>query len=250
MSHRENEEDWVDDYDQDDYDYENEDERKLVYNNMCSDDDDDCKSYDYLNERYKKRIVKNIVVNLPKLSADGIHEEPPYSKQPEVKLNLPSGGWSVKKVEVSDMTNDMPSLSDSKLKIDKKKFSSSRGGEWKKMTDFCSSFEEQASIEVPVEQEFVKVIKKSKERVPRPIPFVEEKEKEGPPLRNLKCTKMCNSGKQCKRIDCNFAHSLEEFNPITCRFQSRCKNPHICTFKHDSETKENYLARFQSLQKK
>ena len=92
------EEDWVEDCDQDTYDFENEDEaeRKLVYNNMCSDEEDE-QSNSHINARYKKRIVKNIFVNLPRMSTeDGPQEE--SKEETSVKLNLQSGGWSVKRL--------------------------------------------------------------------------------------------------------------------------------------------------------
>ena len=249
------EEDWVEDCDQDTYDFENEDEaeRKLVYNNMCSDEEDE-QSNSHINARYKKRIVKNIFVNLPRMSTEDVPQEE-SKEETSVKLNLQSGGWSVKKVEVDDMANGMPSLSDSKLQTPKKKFSASRDGGWKKMTDFFSSFEEQNYNQTPqqaTQEDEFKVVRKSKERAPRVAPqpiVVEERRPQLEAPRNMKCTKMCNSGKDCKRPSCNFAHNIDEFNPITCRFQSRCKNPQLCTFKHDAETKENYLSRFQTLQK-
>jgi hypothetical protein len=251
-------EDWVEDCDQDTYDFENEDdtERKLVFNNMCSDDEDE-QSSSHINARYKKRIVKNIFVNLPRMSNE---DAPPQEESKEdtgVKLNLQSGGWSVKKVEVDEMASALPSLSDSKLQTPKKKFSASRDGGWKKMTDFFSSIEEQNYNQAPpppppqaTQEDEFKVVRKSKDRVPRVAPVVvEERRLQLETPRNMKCTKMCNSGKDCKRPGCNFAHSMEEFNPITCRFQSRCNNKEKCTFKHDAETKENYLLRLQTLQK-
>jgi len=248
-------EDWVEDCDQDTYDFENEDEveRKLVFNNMCSDDEDE-QSNSHINARYKKRIVRNIFVNLPRMDNENAPLQEELKEDAGVKLNLQSGGWSVKKVKVDDMASALPSLSDSKLQTPKKKFSASRDGGWKKMTDFFSSFEEQNYNQAPppqaIQEEEFKVVRKSKDRVPRvaPPPIGEERRPQLEPPRNMKCTKMCNSGKDCKRPGCNFAHSIDEFNPITCRFQSRCKNSG-CTFKHDSETKENYLSRIQALQK-
>lgn len=252
MPRRENEdeivdEDWVDDGDQDDYDIEDEEERKLAYENMCSDDDENQKPISYLNDRYKKRIVKNVVVNLPTMSSE-VKQETMYAHDGTVKLNLPSGGWAVKKVDVEPMCDSMPSLSDSKLKAPtKKKFSSSREGGWKKMSDFFAPFEEQ-QLPPLVEEEFVKVVKKSRERVAK-LPAVTEEPRQSEPTRNMKCTKMCNSGKDCKRPGCNYAHSMDEFNPIECKFQTRCKNPHTCTFKHNFETKENFLGRIKTLQR-
>ena len=256
MPRRENDdeyvdEDWVDDGDQDEYDIENEEERKFAYGNMCSDDDDDenREPISYLNDRYKKRIVKNVVVNLPTMSSE-VKQETQYAHDGSVKLNLPSGGWAVKKVEAVPIYAGTPSLSDSKLKAPtKKKFSSSREGGWKKMTDFFSPFEEQSPpVSALAEEEFVKVVKKSRERTAK-LPVIAEEKPQFEAPRNLKCTKMCNSGKDCKRPGCNYAHSMDEFNPIECKFQTRCKNPQSCTFKHSFESKDNFLARIRTIQR-
>lgn len=255
------EENWVDECDQDEYDVETEEERKSTYNNMCSDEDEH-EPVDYLNNRYKRRIVKSVVVNLPMLASDSPHQETPPAEDETPKLKLPSGGWSVQKMSVADISSDTPTLSDSKLKVGKKKFSFGRTGEWKKMADLFSGtghdlaevpppFETQQPAHAPqkVEEAFVKVEKRSRERAQRPLPVLDVPVPAEAP-RNLKCTKMCNAGKDCKRRpECNYAHSMDEFNPVTCKFQSRCKNVAECNFKHDFETKEAFLARSKALPK-
>jgi len=244
-------ENWVDECDQDEYDVETEEERKTTYNNMCSDEDEN-EPADYLNSRYKRRIVKSVIVNLPMLTVDSPRHESltSTSEVDAVKLKLPSGGWSIQKLSVQDVSSDTPTLSDSKLKIGKKKFSSGRTGEWKKMTDFFSNVAHEPIELPPKEEAFVKVEKRSRERsAPRPFPVAEAPPPTEAP-RNLKCTKMCNSGKDCKRRpECNYAHTIEEFNPVLCKFQSRCKNVYECNFKHDFETKEAFLARTKALPK-
>ena len=81
----------------------------------------------------------------------------------------------------------------------------------------------------------------------------------------LKCTKACNfalktnvTGKYgtCYRSTCTFAHSLEELNDPMCEFDIMCrykqgrynKNGEFdvtlkCTFRHRSETREEWLGR-------
>jgi hypothetical protein len=49
--------------------------------------------------------------------------------------------------------------------------------------------------------------------------------------------KKCKKGKLC-----NFAHNIEELQPTSCKWAEECKR-HGCTYKHDYETKEEYIAR-------
>lgn len=245
-------EDWIDECDQDEepYEFETEEQRKSVYNNMCSDEDDAPETVDYVNERYKRRIIKSVIVNLPTMASDvptACCEGDNTEDTP--KLNLPSGGWAVKNIVVSDIASDMPSLSESKLKQGKKKFAFSREGEWKKMTNFFSDpVPEYCEPPPKLDDEFVKVEKKSRERIQRPPQQFEVPHPQSETPRNLKCTKMCNAGEGCRRrSECNYAHTMEEFNPVGCRFQGRCKNVRECKFKHDFETKEAYLDRIKAL---
>jgi len=83
--------------------------------------------------------------------------------------------------------------------------------------------------------------------------------------KKLKCTKACNfvlknpiTGKYgtCYRSICTFAHSLEELNDPMCEFNRMCRYKHgrynkngefdvtlKCTFRHISETREEWLER-------
>ena len=60
-----------------------------------------------------------------------------------------------------------------------------------------------------------------------------------------KNTKMCSFGENCKKRGkgCNYAHTLDEFSPVECRFQGNCKNRSTCGFKHGDESKEDFLTR-------
>jgi hypothetical protein len=59
----------------------------------------------------------------------------------------------------------------------------------------------------------------------------------------FKFTRMCNFANSCKRTNCSFAHTLDQFTPVECRFQDKCKTKDTCRFRHSSETKEAFLAR-------
>lgn len=83
--------------------------------------------------------------------------------------------------------------------------------------------------------------------------------------KKLKCTKACNfalknpiTGKYgtCYRSACTFAHYLEELNDPMCEFDGMCRYKHgrynkngefdvtmKCTFRHTSETREEWLRR-------
>lgn len=72
---------------------------------------------------------------------------------------------------------------------------------------------------------------------------------------NLYKTRFCNNT-FCKKIDCDFAHSIEEINTIDCFHKERCRQVfekdgilknksslNFCKYKHPNETKEQYLYR-------
>ena len=44
-------------------------------------------------------------------------------------------------------------------------------------------------------------------------------------------------------MNCMFAHTFEQFNPTSCKFDKKCRNFQNCTFKHSSETKSEYIKR-------
>ena len=64
------------------------------------------------------------------------------------------------------------------------------------------------------------------------------------PVFNSSKTKMCKWKEKCrKKCSCNFAHTFEEWNPIPCSFDGRCKNKQ-CKFWHKkTETKEQLYQR-------
>ena len=56
-----------------------------------------------------------------------------------------------------------------------------------------------------------------------------------------KRSKLCNillEKGSCYRAVCNFAHSLEEFNPVKCVFSSSCNYINTCPYIHPNETIE------------
>jgi hypothetical protein len=64
-------------------------------------------------------------------------------------------------------------------------------------------------------------------------------------------TRMCKFMSTCRRRDtCTFAHSLDEFSPVQCRF-SKCRSFESCRFFHPSlESKQNYITRSSKLQQR
>ena len=64
---------------------------------------------------------------------------------------------------------------------------------------------------------------------------------------DLKNTRMCSWGAKCKRDKCTFAHSLAEFSPVKCKFDTRCTHRSDCRYFHGScETKEQFIQRTTS----
>lgn len=63
--------------------------------------------------------------------------------------------------------------------------------------------------------------------------------------KRTRCTKMCEDvvyGNSCSSEICGFAHTLEEFRPRECKFDTRCRNEN-CKFIHSHEDKQQYLDR-------
>jgi len=49
---------------------------------------------------------------------------------------------------------------------------------------------------------------------------------------------------KCKNSSCNFAHSMNDYNPPVCIYQASCKNGNTCKFFHNKvETKDGYYLR-------
>lgn len=65
------------------------------------------------------------------------------------------------------------------------------------------------------------------------------------PSHNKVKTRMCNFAERCRRPECDYAHTLEEYSPIECKFRT-CRKPE-CRFYHPStESKSEFLVRFRS----
>ena len=63
--------------------------------------------------------------------------------------------------------------------------------------------------------------------------------------KRLKNTRMCkfilDKGK-CPRLKCNFAHTLDELETVSCLFDGNCKfKDNECTYFHEGETFEEYI---------
>lgn len=60
-------------------------------------------------------------------------------------------------------------------------------------------------------------------------------------------TRMCNFAGKCRRSNCTYAHTLDEFSPVECRFHT-CRKPDCRFFHPKKESKSDFLERFRSMQ--
>jgi len=59
-------------------------------------------------------------------------------------------------------------------------------------------------------------------------------------------TKLCNTvtnGETNCRVECTYAHSLDELVILNCAFGKHCDKKDICKFKHEGETRSEYFKR-------
>ena len=78
--------------------------------------------------------------------------------------------------------------------------------------------------------------------------FINVKSNKNSEKKVIKCTKLCNyREKGCSRHKkgcCTFAHTFDEWNPVVCNFNGKCKKFPKCTFFHPQiETKLEYYNR-------
>lgn len=59
---------------------------------------------------------------------------------------------------------------------------------------------------------------------------------------NIK-SRFCKMMKKCNYPGCNFAHNLEEYNPIPCKFDTRCNRHNECFCIHSHENKKDVARR-------
>ena len=230
---------------------------------------------DILGARNRRRVCqvsdKPSIVSLPSASAE-LKEE-----VPEVVLNLPKGGWQIQKVELEVESSDFPTLVQSaslaKDKPMQKAFSNvSVPTKWKNVTkDFFQDDEEDEREE----EKFTQVRQKSagprsagktfhpraqgpsyptqRTGLRKPYqpsgtvqadtqpqsakPTQEADDSAKKPNEEFKNTRMCSFLDKCKRRGCTFAHTIEDYTPVECRFQFKCKSVdstgnYTCRFKH------------------
>jgi hypothetical protein len=68
-----------------------------------------------------------------------------------------------------------------------------------------------------------------------------------------KNTRMCKFAGKCRKQGCDFAHTLEELQPASCRFDVNCRKRNVdgsyaCRFYHSDEDKAEYLKRRDALE--
>jgi hypothetical protein len=207
----------------------------------------------------KSRRSKAIRGNLSSLQ----HMEKLEEKRAENVAKAPPKTWNVMKVETSSVGLDFPTISDVKLTPLPSTRKSNEDPEvkshipkkWKKITQ--SIFQEE-TLQTEIED-----VQKHSPKIEEPKRFVSRNphhggthenisrrekpvyEKAQNEATNFKNTKLCNFGEACKKRGkgCNYAHTMDEFTPVECRFQTNCKNRQACGFKHADETKESFLLR-------
>ena len=109
-----------------------------------------------------------------------------------------------------------------------------------------------------VEQEFTEVVtKKTNKFAHKPVPIRKPKPQNEEMIAKFKCTKPCDRVVRilknpeghpigphgvCTREQCTFAHSMQEFRLVPCRFGDRCYKDD-CYFFHPEETVATYHKR-------
>lgn len=77
---------------------------------------------------------------------------------------------------------------------------------------------------------------------------LKEQRKSSNKMGDKKCTKFCEfwlkQGK-CQRVSCNFAHCVEEYTPLVCKFKLNCKYYDTCPYKHENESIQDLLKRLK-----
>jgi hypothetical protein len=244
-------------YEENDYETEPEEmpsefiQRKTNWKGSIYDDDDfekiegsiECDYQRIIKER-RSKMLKN------HLKSEALFEtkivQPSLPPAP-----LSTKTWEVKKVDVpQSVAGDFPSLSDAKItQTPQSRHSDVKAHlpkKWKKITDVI--FNEESTT---IEQQF-SVVQPKRSPAPREnrrlLTSTEPKkspENHSSPETTFRNTKLCNFGESCKKRGkgCNYAHTLEEFSPVECRFQKTCKNRQVCGFKHGDESKEEFLLR-------
>jgi hypothetical protein len=52
---------------------------------------------------------------------------------------------------------------------------------------------------------------------------------------------------KCRRPNCTYAHTMSNWKPRPCRFQTGCRSLETCPFKHENETRESYYERTKNM---
>ena len=55
--------------------------------------------------------------------------------------------------------------------------------------------------------------------------------------------RVCNYHFQCRRANCTFAHTCDEFNPVECKFGKRCRRKYCNWFHPTRENKTGFITR-------
>lgn len=100
-------------------------------------------------------------------------------------------------------------------------------------------------VEIQIEEKVEKIVDSKVEKSKIVDSKVEKIEKVVEVIKSK--TRMCVSvikGITCIYASkCTFAHTMEEWCPIMCKYDQKCRNGKQCIFKHSSETKKEYFKR-------
>ncbi len=202
-------------------------------------------------------------VQLPRMRHEEHREEETVENKAENVF--PKGGWKVQKIEhvgISELNKVVATLSKKEsVATPRQRSPGSRNFKWKNITNEILS---ECDTQENTKEDFVDVKPKTRSlpKIETHVPTEVKNQEEDDRRKNTKFCRFVEiksvNGKvtevnKCRSSTCSYAHSIEVYNPPSCRFQDGCRNMATCSFKHKSETKESYherssrLARSQKL---
>jgi hypothetical protein len=201
-------------------------------------------------------------------------EEVAEEAKTEPALVLPKGGWKVQHIKQPSFSI----LSEVKAELSRKESVAvprpqetsprpawTRISKWKNITNEILSGEpivEDQPTPAPVEvakpssiHRRAEVQSRHQSQTPTPNRVDEEEKRQNTKIcRFVEITfKKTSAGiktienNKCRRPNCTYAHTMENWKPRPCRFQSSCRSVDTCPFKHEGETRESYYERTKNM---
>jgi len=232
--------------------------KPLSYVSWLQMSEEDKKKVNRITEEKESDIEIEVTYSKKELT----DEEKSFQKQREAELKE----QAIKKNEKNRLVHQKRSEKKCLERDNLKKAESERKKTWSKITGACNQtkcvkeeMKPMITIIMPQiksnEEEKIRLIprkmapwinlietKKPQIEVEIKIPEIKTIKKEVLQDKNCggKCTQVCkfvSCGKKCYKDNCNFAHSIKNFNPVACHYSSRCKRSD-CYYIHPSQTKE------------